>query len=352
MTSAARDQAVMEARSVASAAAALTRALRNDPDDVMDAAEQLELQGTLAVEASSSGFDTGDSEASDEDRLAASVSSFGIGLTLVAAEASATDGNPDYLAHAVDSLERNTDELEAGGVEAPGPDHFDTQPGGTPLTPHAAAMAALDEMVSSAANVATSILDNAMKPLVSKLPEAVTDVLSQLQLNIGGRLASLGLRAVRRGIDLLLTIVDLNAINTARARIDDLLTRLGQGQDAAVLTGWVIGADEVRGIAARAAARPEVPGDQDLVQEIARLAERYSQLCTSLRRIAVALVGLAGMLALLHVTLPNSVAVTTIGLALVLGAAIVMGRDYTGATDLPGRVRGVRLVMAPIYGEF
>jgi len=65
----------------------------------------------------------------------------------------------------------------------------------------------------------------------------------------------------------------------------------------------------------------------------------------------VVLVGLGGLLALLHVTLPHSLTVTTIGLALVLGAAVVIGRDYTGASDLPGRVRGVRLVLVETHGQ-
>jgi len=207
---------------------------------VIDAAEQLELQATLAVDASVAGFDSSEGEAPEEDRLAASVSSFSIGFALVAAEASSSDGNADHLARAVELLERNTDELEAAGAPTPAADHFDTEPGGVALSPHAAALAALDEMASSAADVATSILDQALKPLVDKLPDPVPDVVEQLQLNIGGRLASLGLRAVRSGLSLLLTLIDLHAVSQARDRINDLLSRLGQGNDPAVLTGWAM----------------------------------------------------------------------------------------------------------------
>ena len=341
------DSAVSNARAVGNAATALARALKRDPAAVADAADELELQSTQAIELSQEGFDADQPAATEEDRLALSVSSLGIGLALFSAEVSVANGDPDRLVRSARLLEQHADELEAGSATAAGTEGFDTAPDGVLLGRAAAALAALDEMAASAAEVVTSVLDKAFKPLVDKLPEQVTGIVEQLDLDLGGRLARLGLRAVRRGLQLLMSVVDIGAVERARHRVDELLARLGSGEDAAVLAGWAIGVDSVRESIA-GTADPSGTGHEAIVQELAALAQRYASICASLKRVIALVVGLAGLLALLHVTLPHALVVTSVGLGLALGAAVVIGRDFTGASDLPGRVEGVLRVLTDV----
>ena len=63
-----------------------------------------------------------------------------------------------------------------------------------------------------------------------------------------------------------------------------------------------------------------------------------------LRRVAIAMVDLAATMAMLSVTIPHAALLTTSVLVLVIAAVVLLGREYTGAWDLPGPVRGVLLV--------
>ena len=122
-----------------------------------------------------------------------------------------------------------------------------------------------------------------------------------------------------------------------------MLTRLGSGEDPAVIAGWFIGADSIR---AELAVATDL-GDErrELVDELVRLGARFVRLCRLLRRTALLVVGIAGLFAVSAAAAPYALAVTGIGLAIVLGTTIVLGRMYTGRTDLPGGVRGIRLVL-------
>ena len=92
-------------------------------------------------------------------------------------------------------------------------------------------------------------------------------------------------------------------------------------------------------------------GEANLVAELANLSARFGRLCRLLRGVVVALAGAASALALLHVTMPHVVPLTAAGVVLVLGVTIVLGRDYTGASDLPGPVRGVRILLREASDE-
>jgi hypothetical protein len=131
-------------------------------------------------------------------------------------------------------------------------------------------------------------------------------------------------------------------VERARDRIDHVLERLGHGSDIALLTGWAIGTVDV---SSQVAAGDPSATDIDLVEQLADLAERYGRLCALLKRVAGIITGVAAVLALASIAVPHSAALMAAGLSLVLGAVIVLGRDFTGTSDLPGKVRGVRLLM-------
>lgn len=336
--------AVQDARSVAAAGGAVVRAIHGGPAALDDAVDRLELLAVRTVGQPVRGFDAAGAQVDDEDLVAVALTQLGIGNTLLSAEAAIESASQTKgLESAVATLERTADALDAQDA-APDLVHgFDTRPGGAERGVVDAALAALGEMAEATAEVVSGTLDRAMKPITSRIPATLQGLATDLDLDLPGRLARWGLRAVRRGLDLLLELVDLDAIERARARLDDMLARLGRGEDVLVLSGWAIGADAVRA----QLDKPDRPlaGGAELVDELARLTERFVRLCHLLRRVAVLVAGLAATLALLHVTLPHAATVTAVGMVLVLASTVVIGRDYTGATDLPGRVRGVRVLL-------
>lgn len=337
-------QAVDDARAVGAAAQAMVHAIRSGGGDLDAAVDWLEVNAVRVVGDPVDRFDAAGEAPSDEDLLALAASQLSIGTTLVAAEGAVESAqHADRLGAAVVALEGTADALEVRAA-GPGVTHgFDTAPGGTPLDLRAAAHAALDEMAGAAADVATAVLDKTVAPLVERIPGPVRDLVDGLQLDVGGRLARWGLRAVRRGLEILQRLVDVDAIERARARVDGVLARLGQGEDADVLAGWAIGADAVRDEVDR---RTRAARRAELVAELAALTARFVRLCAALRGVAVALAGLASVLALFQVTLPHAGAITLAGLVLIVGATVVLGRDYTG--DLSWRVRGVGVLVRTV----
>jgi hypothetical protein len=348
VSSALREQAVTNARSMSAAADSLLRALPAGGDNLERAADRLESRAAAVLDDSVAAFDStqqGQAAPSDEELLADSLSQFSIGLTLIAADTAMSSAPQEHrLGAAIADLDRTADVLEAASAEQSVVRGFDTHPGGEGLSVKDAALAALDEMAATAATVATSLVSRTIRPLIDHLPDDLGSALAKLNADVTGRFLRWGLRAVRRGLDLLLSMADLPAVERVRDRIDHVLVRLGQGSDPAVLTGWAIGVEDVR----EKLSSGSVLGasdNEDLVATLAELASRYSSLCTLLKRIAAVITGLAAALALVQITVPHSLAITTAGLVLVLGTLIVLGRDYTGANDLPGSVRGVRLLV-------
>ncbi len=343
------DSAVADSRSVATAAAALLRSVRGQGADVQTAVDHLELQARRTIESSVQGFDAADIDVSEEDVLAEALSQIGIGVTLVTAESALEQPQTvDQLDRAVTSLEANATTLESGGAVEAATHGFDTAPDGVLLSVDDAAIQSLDEMSATAADVASTLLDKARKPLMTSVPEPLRNPVTAHADQIAGRLLRWGLRAVARGLDLLLNLVDLAAIERARNKLERILAGLDQGDEPHVLMAFAIGAQEVRDRLAPPAGDSRSSVDdarRRTVEDLAALADRFARLCVVLRRVAAAIVGLAGALAMVQITLPHATAISIVGLCLVLGAVVVLGRDYTGATDLPGRVRGVRFLV-------
>jgi hypothetical protein len=338
-----RTKAVEDARSISSAANALLKAI-HDGDDARDVAlDRLELRAKLADDGQIQGFDAAAEDITDEDLLASVSTQLGIGMTLLAAESALTEpGAADALASASTSLADSADYVESDAAHRASIQGFEVSPGGVPLGLYSAAYAALDEMSDAAAHVVTALLDKALKPVVNQIPAQISATWHELNLNVTGRLARWGLRAVRRGLDLLLTLIDLPTVRAMRSTIDQVLSRLGHGEDAQVLAGWVIGAESVR---AEFSGTADTPPQLGRATELAQLADRFSRLCGLLSRIAAIIAGLTAGLGIVHMVLPHALAITTVGLAIVLGIVIAYGRSYTGTSELPIGVRGVRLIV-------
>lgn len=327
---------VQDARSVSSAARALARALDGRGTDTRTALDNLELHARRIVEDADRGF-AADAAPSDEALLQEALLQFEVGATLCAAE-QARAGRTDGLESAAAQLDRAADTIDDLDASPSGLRGFDAATFTESTTD--AALLALDEMTTSTSEVASKVLGKTFKPLLDKVPQELRDLLGEVAEP--GGLLRWAMRAVRKGIELLTRLVDLPVLETARERVDDILARLGKGEDAAVIAGSVIGADAVR---ARIREIAPAPDSTTLVRELAEVAARYGRLCTLLGHVAVAITGLAALLVALQITMAHAAAITTAGLAMVLCVLVVLGRDHTGANDLPGGVRGVRLLI-------
>lgn len=341
------DSAAANSRAVALAASALLRSVREARADTETAADRLELQARRTIDSPVQGFDAAGEPATEEDVLSEALSQIGIGLTLVSAQSALE--KPEGVAQldaSISSLESTAETIESGTGNGAGVHGFDTAPGGVLLPVPDAAIQSLDEMSASAAEVATGLLDKARQPLLLAIPEKLRDPIADHVSAHAGRLLRWGLRAVRRGLDLLLSMVDLTLVEKARDKLDQVLAGLQRGDDVRALMSVAIGAEGLRAALAQAPKPEKDPQERrETVTRLAQLSERFGRLCGVLRQIAAVLAGLAGALALVSVALPHATAVTLAGLSIVLGAVVILGRDYTGATDLPGRVRGVRLLV-------
>ena len=327
-------RAAESARGVSDAAAALLRRVRTN-GDAEEAVDRLELQLRAATDAAVQGFDD-QTAVTDTDLLATAAAQLTIGLTAFAAE-STLDGSSDAaeFAAATANLERLANALERpdpiGEVQG---FEQDGTPGDDLRT---VASSSLTSMTSAACDVLNAVLDKTLRPLLSKVPDEIVTTVTEW--DVPGRLARWGVRAVKRGFELLAMFVNSAAIERIRDQLDSVLGRLGHGEDQAVLTSWAIGADSVRDTA-------EVPRSATArataIRDLGELAQRFGKLCELLRRIGLAVVSLGAVLALLHIA---GTAIVTAGLVLVIAAVLVLGRDYTGASDLPGPVVGVRLIL-------
>jgi hypothetical protein len=334
--------AAINARSVATAANSLLRALRTD-GDLDGALDRLELQAARSVGAHVQAFDNSATPRSEEEILAEALSQLGIGNTLLCAEAIAQRGRvATDLEASIRSLEDTADAIETLEAQPILTQGFDASPDGVDMGIADAASAALEEMAHAAGEVVTATLDKAFRPIFKLVPTAFTDLGDAFDIDIPGRLVRWGVRAVARGLDLVLQLVHVEAIERQRATVDSVLTRLGSGDDPAIIAGWFIGADSIR---AELAVATDLGAERrELVDELVRLSARFVRLCRLLRRTALLVVGIAGLFALYPAAATHALVVTGVGLAIVLGTTIVLGRMYTGQSDLPG-LRGVRLVL-------
>ncbi|MCS7477442.1 hypothetical protein ACFFQW_22110 [Umezawaea endophytica] len=327
-------------RSVASAANTLVHAIRTDGYDVGLAFDRLESNAKRTVGDSTRGF-APVAEPSDQELLESALAQLSIGATLCVADGVLIDpARVGELQSAAASLAFTSDVLENVGRES-GPIRGFDGTGDADRSVLEVARESLDSLSTAAAEVTTSLLDKTFRPVVDQVPTVLRDLVTDLDVATPSRLLTLALRAIRRGLSLLLRLADFTAVERLRADLDEVLTRLGRGEDGTVIAGWAIGATSVgKGLTEPVGAEKRL-----VARRLGDLVRTFDKVCTILGRIAVVITGLAGVLALVQITLPQAAALTSTGLVLVLAALVLAGRDHTGATDLPGRVRGVRLLV-------
>ena len=342
-------EAVADARAVALAAASFARAGHGgDGERFALASDRLEFHAERAM----SRADPGPVE-SDEEVLAVALSRMGIGTTLLAADSYGRSRGAHVrersvaLDVAVGALEGTADDLEAQQREPESLRGFDAAPDGEPLDVLGAVLAALDEMVEAAVGVVEVVWEKTAGAVISRLPEGLGDIVESFVSDTAGVLVRCGLRAVRGALDLLLRLVDVPTVERLRDVLDGLLERWADGVDPGVLLGSVIGADDVRDRMAAGVPDPGLVRD-DVVGELGATTARYVRLCRMLRGTAVVAVGIGTYAAGAGAGVPAVVAGTGAVLLVVLAATVVLGRDHTGATDLPGRTRSVQVLVPTV----
>ncbi|GAA1965038.1 hypothetical protein [Amycolatopsis minnesotensis] len=151
---------------------------------------------------------------------------------------------------------------------------------------------------------------------------------------IGGKLAKLGLRALRGALRILYRLLPSDRLEAIQERVERLVTTAEAGSPALALLGAALGADETARTAASALdARPADAGRlDDATSALTALGARHGKVMDLCGGIATAigfattLTGLAGLGA-------PGVHVIVLGAHLgLLGAVVVIGREYVGRT--------------------
>lgn len=327
------------ARTVADGANSLLRALRNgtDPQAAMD---RLELRAARCLDQADNFFDA-PADSDQEGRLAEAISLLGIGTTLLQADATVDrGGSANDLAGSIASLEGTADAIDLLQAESSRIQRFDGGTG-TDGSLRDVALRALDQMAGSACDVVMLVLDKVAGPLIKKVPEGVTDIGKEFASDAPRRLARWALRSVRRGIDLLLRLIDLRTIHRQREIVDSLIDRLQGDSDPGVVVGWVIGADSAR--MAILAGRPSSSDQDPRAAELHTLADRFARHCRLLRRAGVLIAAAAALLA--PWDFASSAWLAPSGMLVVLLATVLLGRAHTGGSENLLGVRGVKIVM-------
>jgi hypothetical protein len=171
---------------------------------------------------------------------------------------------------------------------------------------------------------------------------------------IGGKLASLGLRALRGALGMLAKLVPAQWLADLRERIDQLIATVDKSGPARTAVAMVLGA----------ATPARLPADRSTLDsakldrgtgELAELATGYGKLMDLCGGIGTA-IGLAGKVTVaLRLAIPQLGVLILAAHVLVVGSVVVLGRDHidavaTGTEDRHGLVRGVRTIVAEAAG--
>lgn len=163
-----------------------------------------------------------------------------------------------------------------------------------------------------------------------------------------GRLVALGVKALRRGLEALLSLVPEGIRAWSRRVVETLASESGEGFSRAAVAKALAAETVARQIAggrwdevsaeAATTARTRIEG---LVTGFAAIAATFTRL---LRALAAA-GSLAGLLAFLAPLAAWLTGATAAGCALAAGAVVVIARDHLDTEELLGRVVGMRSIL-------
>lgn len=354
------DQAARTTMLVAQAGRDLRDAL-GDPDRVARAVERLAGTAETSIGQLEAAPAEGIALVPDDTEalLAAALSQLGVAGTMFAASEAVGEHGPAEPT-ALDEPLRRLDATVAL-LSRPPVQGIATPP---PSATAADALAALrrqlgrtvDELISRSTKVISGSLTGIHDRGPTEVRKAWDMINDKLHLDeIGGKLARIGLRALRSALGMLARIVPASWLAGIRANVDHLIESTDRRGPAKALVGAAIGAD-------RLAAPDNDPSTLDTAKldrgtaDLAELTAKYGKLMDLCGGIGTA-VGLAAKLAgTLRLAVPQLGVVILAAHVLVIGGVVVLGRDHADAGLDPGEqgrgmVRGVRTIIGEAVGR-
>jgi hypothetical protein len=345
-----------------------------EPDAyALEALERVAVQELEGVEAAGrqgfESFGTG----TDEERLAGAVdcltaafAQVSIGNTLLAAGKAAGEetgaADPAQFSAAVSELADTADVLDAVGArDAQQRQGFEAGTASPSVDAAVEQLRATAERVSeqiagAAAATVTAAIDESIKLVPEKWRDAAQKIGDKFDLGEhAGRLVRLGLRAVRRALELFTRLFPADALTKARDQVQVLYDRLASKEPAPATVGWMIGVEDVREYLKAFTAGTAVDRLDLATAEVERLGAKFTdvgELATGLVK-GIALAGaLVGGLSLVFASfgVPHLALVMAGALAVVVAGVLLFAMDYVGDRPVLGTVRGVKLVVADTAG--
>lgn len=357
------DQAARSTMLVAQAGRDLRDAL-GDPDRVARAAER--LAGTAetsigqveAVPAEGIAVVPDDTEA----LLAAALSQLGVAGTMFAASEAVGEHGPAEPS-ALDEPLRRLDATVAllarqpaqgvAGVAAP-------PPSASPADALAGLRRQLARTVEDLISRSTTVIGGSLTGIHDRGPAEVRKawdmINAKLHLGeIGGKLARVGLRALRSALALLARVVPASWLDGIRASVDHLIENTDRRGPAKTIVGAAIGADRLTEPAVADLSTLDTAKLDRGTADLAELTAKYGKLMDLCGGIGTA-IGLAAKLTgVLRLSVPQLGVVILAAHVLVIGGVVVLGRDHADAGLDPGDagrglVRGVRTIVGEAVG--
>ncbi len=217
----------------------------------------------------------------------------------------------------------------------------------------------LDRTVEDIVSRSTTVIGGSLTGIHDRGPAAVRrawDLIDQkLHLDqIGGKLARIGLRALRGALAMLARIVPAAWLTDVRARVDRLIAAVDRNGPGRAVVAAVLGADHPPEPAAPQPSTVDVARLDRGTGDLAALAASYGRLMDLCGGIGSGIGVAATVAGALRLAIPQLGAMILAAHVLLVGCVVVLGRDHIDAgAGMPaghGLVRGVRTIVAEATG--
>jgi hypothetical protein len=217
------------------------------------------------------------------------------------------------------------------------------------------AIAACDKQVTATLNAVTKRSTDVIVASVTGMRDGGPEFLQKIWKSvndtlhldkIGGKLAKLGLRLFSSALDLLSRLMPSARLAAIREELDTLIGKLDQGSPTEAIVGSVLGVNAARPAATEAFKRSGLDMKQldGGTAALAMLAVRHDKQLELWDAVSSA-IGYARLAAaFLKIVIPNLGMITLGANMVVVGAVVVIGRDYV-AGDGPDGNNGVRMIV-------
>lgn len=233
---------------------------------------------------------------------------------------------------------------------------FGFEPDPQPVGEPAAAVTLVRERTTvTLATIAASTADvftQTITALRDHGPEALRTAWSQLAEKLdlgglGGRLARLGMRALEMALETLHRLVPLPALLALRDQIRVLSEAVNSDTPAVEMARWALAVDATAAaVEADLDAEGLQPGRLALAAtSLTELADRCERLMRLAGGASVAVLGIGAVAGVFQLAVPHLPIVLAAAQLLVLGTALVLGRDFVDSRSGVGWVRGVRVIV-------